>query len=206
MDESTYYSGPEEWMKHRLVLMISVAGLLLASEAASASATPAHAQRAASQPQYCVAEAEPAGSTVTPTATCYASFAASIAAATGGRIRLPASTKPSSITRAEISAWNAVPANTFVLSIDWKDANFTGPSLTWTQSSDCGSFQAAGMPSGWNDVVSSVVTSADCANSLFQNSNFGGSRLDISKNTSRGALGSFNDLTSSEKWCTSKPC
>src|ERR1022692_1092684 len=193
-------------MKHRLVLVISLAGLVLASGTATASGTasaaPAHAQRAASQPQNCVAEAEPAGSTVTPTVTCYSSFAASIAAATGGRVRLPASTKPSSITRAEISAWNAVPATVFVLSIDWKDVNFSGPSLAWTQSADCGSFQAAGMPSGWNDVVSSVVTSADCANSLFQNSNFGGSRLDISKNTSRATLGSFNDLTSSEKWCT----
>jgi hypothetical protein len=193
-------------MKHRLVLTISLAGLLLASGAATASAAPAHARRAASQPQNCVAEAEPAGSSVTPTATCYSSFAASIAAATGGRIRLPASAKPSSITPAEISAWNAGPANVFVLSIDWKDANFGPPSLTWTQSADCGSFQTAGMPSGWNDVVSSVVTGTNCANSLFQNSNFGGTRLDISKNTSRGTLGSFNDLTSSEKWCTSKPC
>ena len=193
-------------MKHRLVLSISLAGLLLASGAATASATPVHAQRAASQPRYCVAEAEPAGSIATPTVTCYSTFAASIAAATGGRIILPASAEPSSITPAEISAWNAAPATVFVLSIDWKDANFGPPSLTWTQTSDCGSFQDAGMPPGWNDVVSSVVTSADCANSLFQNSNFGGTRLDISKNTSRGTLGSFNDLTSSEKWCTSKPC
>ena len=193
-------------MKHRLVLMTSLAGLVLASGAATASATPVHAHRATSGQQYCVAEAEPAGSMVTPTATCYDSFAASIAAATGGQIMLPASVRPGSITPAEISAWNAVPATGFVLSIDWKDADFTGPSLTWTQSTDCGSFQAASMPSGWNDVVSSVVTSADCANSLFQNINFGGSRLDISRNTSRGTLGSFNDLTSSEKWCPSKPC
>jgi hypothetical protein len=186
--------------------MISLAGLVLASGAATATAAPVHTQRAASGSQNCVAEAEPAGSMVTPTATCYSSFAASIAAATGGRIMLPASAKPSSITPAEISAWNADPATGFVLSIDWKDANFGPPSLTWTQSTDCGSFQAASMPSGWNDVVSSVVTSADCANSLFQNINFGGTRLDISRNTSRATLGSFNDLTSSEKWCTSKPC
>jgi hypothetical protein len=186
--------------------MISLAGLVLASGAATASATPVHAKRAASGQQYCVAEAEPAGSTVTPTVTCYSSFAASIAAATGGLVRLPAYAKPSSITPAEIRGWSADPATTFVLSIDWKDANFGGGSLTWTQSTDCGSFQAASMPSGWNDVVSSVVTSADCANSLFQNVSFGGSRLDISRSTSRGTLGSFNDLTSSEKWCTSKPC
>jgi hypothetical protein len=105
-----------------------------------------------------------------------------------------------------IDAWNADPATTFVLSIDYKDANFSGASLTWTQSSNCGNFQAASMPSGWNDVVSSLVTSAGCANTLYQNVNFGGMTVSISRNTSRSGLGSFNDLTSSQKWCTAKPC
>ena len=58
-----------------------------------------------------------------------------------------------------IDAWNAGPATSFVLSVDYKDADFGGDSLTWTQSSNCGKFQAAGMPSGWNDVISSLVTS-----------------------------------------------
>ena len=143
---------------------------------------------------------------VTPTATCYATFSAAIRAATGGRVMLPATAKPGSVTPAMIDAWNAGPAVMFVLSIDYKDANFGGGSFTWTQTSDCGRFQAAGMPSGWNDVISSLVTSTDCANSLYQNANFGGTRLDISKNTSRSGLGDFNDLTSSQKWCTAKPC
>ncbi|HEX5188832.1 MAG TPA: hypothetical protein VFW16_04785 [Streptosporangiaceae bacterium] len=152
---------------------------------------------------------------VTPTATCYSTFSAAIRAATGGRVRLPATATPASVTPAMIHQWNARPeasgqpegpATTFVLSIDFKDANLSGPSLTWTQSSDCGKFQAASMPSGWNDVISSLVTSADCANSLYQNNNFGGMRLDISKNTTRNGLGSFNDITSSQKWCTAKPC
>jgi hypothetical protein len=197
-------------MKRRLVLIVAISGLLLYGSAAAASAATHHraatVQGPSSSTQNCVAEAEPAGSMVTPTATCYSTFSAAIRAATGGRVMLPATATPGSVTPAMIHAWNAGPATTFILSIDYKDANLSGSSLTWTQSSDCGKFQASSMPSGWNDVVSSLVTSADCANSLYQNINFGGMRLDISKNTTRTGLGSFNDLTSSEKWCTAKPC
>ena len=192
-------------MKRRLVLIVSVCGLLLFGSAGAASAA-THHRAASGQGQDCVAEAEPAGSMVTPTATCYSTFSAAIRAVTGGRVVLPATAKPGSVTPAMIDAWNAGPATTFVLSIDYKDANFGSSSLTWTQTSDCGSFQAASMPSGWNDVISSLVTGTNCANSLYQNVNFGGMRLDISKNTARSGLGSFNDLTSSQKWCTANPC
>ena len=192
-------------MKRRLVLILTLCGLLLYGSAATATAATTH-PAASSQGQNCVAQAEPAGSMVTPTATCYSSFSAAIRAATGGRVRLPATAGPGSVTSQMIDAWNADPATTFVLSIDYKDADFNGSSLTWTQSTNCGKFQAAGMPSGWNDVLSSLVTSTGCANTLYQNANFGGMTVSISRNTSRSGLGSFNDLTSSQKWCPSKPC
>lgn len=192
-------------MKRLLILIVSVSGLLLYGSAASAGAT-THPTAASNQGQNCVAQAEPAGSTATPTATCYSSFSAAIRAATGGRVSLPATARPSSVTQKMIDAWNAGPAVSFVLSVDYKDANFGSGSLTWTQSTDCGRFQAASMPSGWNDAVSSLVTSTDCANTLYQNNSFGGMTVDISKNTARSGLGTFNDLTSSEKWCTTKPC
>ncbi len=192
-------------MKRLLVLIVSLSGLLLYGSAATATAATTH-PAATSQGQDCVAQAEPAGSMATPTATCYSSFSAAIRAATGGRVRLPATATPASVTPKMIDAWNAAPATTFILSIDYKDANFMGGSFTWTQTSDCGNFQAASMQPGWNDVISSLVTSTNCANSLYQNVNFGGMRLDVSKNTSRSGIGSFNDLTSSQKWCTAKPC
>jgi hypothetical protein len=192
-------------MKRRLVLMLSLSGLLLYGGAATATAATTR-QAATSQGQNCVAEAEPAGSTATPTATCYSSFSAAIRAATSGRVRLSATARPGSVTSAMIDSWNAGPATNFVLSVDYKDADFKGDSLTWTQTSNCGKFQAAGMPSGWNDVISSLVTGTGCANTLYQNANFGGMTVSISKNTSRSGLGSFNDLTSSQKWCTAKPC
>lgn len=192
-------------MKRRLALIVCLSGLLLCGSTATATAATTRPS-AASQGQNCVAEAEPAGSMVTPTATCYSSFSAAIRAATGGRVRLPAKARPGSVTSQMIDGWDADPATTFVLSIDYKDADFNGPSLTWTQTSNCGNFQAANMPSGWNDVISSLVTSTGCANTLYQNANFGGMTVSISKNTSRSGLGSFNDLTSSQKWCTAKPC
>ena len=78
-----------------------------------------------------------------------------------------------------------------MLSIDYKDANFGGATLTRTQSTGCGAFQAASMPSGWNDVVSSVVTDSGCANTLYKNINFGGTTFSIGRNNSAANLGSF---------------
>jgi hypothetical protein len=193
-------------MKLRLLLLISLTGLLTYGGAAAATAAPASHHKAASQSQYCVAMAEPAGSTAQPVATCYSTFAASIFAATSGRVRLPASAKPGSVTADRLNSGAAVPNTTFVLSIDWANANFVPPSLTWEQSTKCGSFQASSMPSGWNDVVSSVETFNGCANTLYQNVGFGGNTFSIARNSSVAGLGSFNDETSSEKWCTSKPC
>jgi len=198
-------------MKNRLVLTFTLAGMLLYGSAISASAVTPHqapSSRPSANGQYCTAQAEPAGSAATPTATCYSTFSASIRAATGGRVRLPASAKPGSVTPDELNAAAATvdPANVVVLSIDYKDINFSGATLTWTQSSGCGSFQAANMPSGWNDVVSSVITESGCANTLYKNANFGGTTFSISRNSSAANVGSFNDQTSSEKWCTAKPC
>lgn len=194
-------------MNHRLVLACSLVGVLLYGGAVSASA--ATAQHASSdRGRYCVARAEPAGSTARPAMTCYATFPASIRAATGGRVRLPASAKPGSVTPDQLNTTSSAadPNTTFVLSIDYKDINFGGATLTWTQSSGCGAFQASSMPGGWNDVVSSVVTESGCANTLYKNINFGGTTFSIGRNSSAASLGGFNDQTSSEKWCTAKPC
>jgi len=194
-------------MKRRTLLLISLIAFLIIGGTTAARAAPSYPDKATGQ-KYCVARAEPAGSTATPVATCYSSFAASILAATSGRVRLPASAKPGSVTPDQLNATgdDPPPPTTFVLSIDWQNVNFTGPSLTWEQTSKCGSFQVSSMPSGWNDVVSSVETFSGCANTLYENTNFGGSTFSIGRNSSAASLGSFNDKTSSQKWCTAKPC
>ena len=194
-------------MKRRTLLLFSLITLLTIGGTGVASAAPSYPDMATGK-QYCVAMAEPAGSTTTPVATCYSTFAASIFAATSGRVKLPASAKPWSVTPDQLNASgdNPPPPTTFVLSIDWINTNFAGASLTWEQTSKCGSFQVSSMPSGWNDVVSSVETFSGCANTLYENTNFGGSTFSIGRNSSAASLGSFNDKTSSQKWCTSKPC
>ncbi len=194
-------------MKNRLILVTALIGLVLYAGSAAACAAPvrgSHPQSSGGR-QSCVATALPAGDTGQPTMTCYSTFSAAIAAATGGRVHLPASATPRTVSINQINA-GAAPGNTYVLSIDYKNANYGLPDLTWTQSSQCGSFQVASMPSGWNDVVSSVATYSGCANTQFKNVNFGGATFSIGRNSQVATMGSFNDSTSSEKWCTAKPC
>ncbi|MGI9007104.1 MAG: hypothetical protein ACR2FU_13085 [Streptosporangiaceae bacterium] len=193
-------------MKRRLVLVLSLIGLVLYAGSAAAGAAQARgSQPRAASGQACVAMALPAGDASPPTVTCYASFAQAIAAATGGRVHLPASATPRTVSIRQINA-GAAPGNTYVLSIDYKNANFGPPPLAWTQTSQCGNFQAASMPPGWNDVVSSVATYSGCANTQYKNINFGGATFSIGRNSQVASMGSFNDSTSSEKWCTARPC
>jgi hypothetical protein len=183
-------------------MLVSVTALLLFSAPAVALA----AGTAQSSGRHCVALAIPAGSSARPAVTCYATFAQSIRAATRGRVSLPATAAPGSISPDAINAGSLTPTTTYVLAIDYVNTNFSGGSLTWYQSARCGKFQASSMPSGWNDVVSSVALFNGCANTLFANTNFGGSTYHIGRNGSASGLGSFNDKTSSEKWCTTAPC
>ena len=191
-------------MKHRLVLVLAVVGLVLyAGLAAPGAASASGASSGGGQD--CVATALPAGDTSPPKMTCYNTFAAAIAAATGGRVHLSASATPRTVSIGQINA-GASPDSTYVLSIDYKNADYQPPSLTWNQTGQCGSYQASSMPPGWNDVVSSVATYSGCANTQYKNVNFGGATFSIGRDSQVASMGSFNDSTSSEKWCTAKPC
>ena len=193
-------------MRRSLLTLLSVTALVLFSAPAVAPTVALAAGTAHSPARHCVAEAVPAGRSARPAVTCYATFAQSIRAATRGRVRLPANAAPGSVTPHQLNAGAASPDTSYVLSIDYDGTNFTGASLTWTQSSRCGSFQAASMPSGWNDRVSSVEAFSNCANSLFKNNNYGTPRYNIGRNGSVANLGSFSNVTSSEKWCPTSPC
>lgn len=201
-------------MKHRMPLIAISVGLLIAGALAMAGPAAA-AGHAAAKPgpghRYCAGEAIPAGSGLqtAPGITCYASFAASIRAATHGRVRLPRTAGPRTVTAAELNAPASDPgaaATTYVLSIDFQNANYGGTSLAWYQSTKCGAFYASAMPSGWNDTISSVIAYNGCATTLFHNASFAGSTYAIEKNGSASTLGSFNDEASSQTWCTSYPC
>lgn len=131
---------------------------------------------------------------------CFATFARAIAAATGGTVQLSPAAKPSQLTQEMLSD---VPDTTTVIGIDYVNSNFGGNSLTWTSTSGgCTStqhFQASSMPSGWNDVVSSARSFANCNTyTHFENVSFTGAELNCGP--SCATMGVMNDKTSSEKW------
>lgn len=193
-------------MKHSLPLALAIAGLLAyGGNAAAGAATVTH-DKAGQDHRYCIAEAVPVGSTQQAAAVCYPTFAASVLAATSGRVRLPAGERPGSVTPGQLDAGPIVPGTTYVLSIDYQNIDFGGNSFVWYQTSKCGSFQAPTMPSGWNDTISSVIAENGCATTLFWNANFGSPTYPIARNGSAASLGVFNDETSSQTWCTRSPC
>jgi hypothetical protein len=162
----------------------------------------------------CVAEPTPTGQPdpgpITP--RCFASFAQAISAATSGRVNLPASATPQALTSSQVNAIFDVPdpvtpATTYVLSIDFQDSQGQGASFTWYQSAPCGNYQASSMPSGWNDAVSSTHTYSGCASTLFANASFGQPSWQVGVDSGASFGGTtFNDQTSSEKWCTHVGC
>jgi hypothetical protein len=180
-----------------VAIFITVAGLLLAA-ASNASA---------SAGRYCAAQASPARGAAH--LRCFRDFASSISYATGGKIHLAAAARSRSVSEAELrgaTAATAAPNTTYVLSIDFLDANFQGNTFTWFGNSPCGFYANQTMASGWNDQVSSVATYSGCATTLFWDANFGRPTYPIGVDASVGNLGAFNDKTSSQKWCPSYPC
>jgi len=161
----------------------------------------------ASVPRYCAAMAT---STGTPAHLhCFSNFASSIAYATSGKVQLANAAHSRSVSTAELrgeTAAGVVPNTTYVLSIDYHDSGYQGSTFTWYQTSRCGYFQTSSMPSGWNDQVSSVQNYSGCATTLFWNSGFGKPTYPIGVDKGASSLGSFNDQTSSQKWCPSYPC
>jgi hypothetical protein len=195
---------------HRLPLLVTalltIAGFGVYAGAGAAGAATVRNRQAPQHYRYCIAEAVPIGSAQHAAVRCYPSFAASVRAATSGRVHLKASAAPRSVTPDQLNAGRVTPATTYVLSIDFQNSDFGGNSFVWYQTSKCGSFQTASMPSGWNDVISSVIAESGCATTLFWNANFGSPTYQIGRNGSAASLGSFNDQTSSQTWCPRQPC
>lgn len=191
-------------MKRRLLLLASISGLILYGGTAPAEAATAGTATAAHH-HYCVAQVPALGSRQVPVATCYSTFAQSVSAATHGRVKLPASTQAGSVTPDQINA-TATPGSSVIIGIDYKNINFGGDSLTLTESAACGKYALSSMPSGWNDVLSSLKTSGGCASSIFTNINFGGSKYVVGVDSSASSVDPYNDETSSQKWCPTFPC
>jgi hypothetical protein len=135
-------------------------------------------------------------------AQCFETFPAAIAAATRGRVQLPPSATPETVDDRTLNGNAVTPSATFVIGIEFVDANFQGATLTITSSVTCSGFvhTISSMPSGWNDVISSAKAFSNCNNSFhFENINFGGAQVNCG--TACGFVGSaMNDRTSSIRW------
>jgi hypothetical protein len=160
--------------------------------------------------QHCVADVSVPGHGWATPATCYLTFAEAIAAATGGRVHLSNASRSRAVSVAELApgvgGGAVVPNTTVVIGIDYMDPSFQGSTLTWTAPAACGNYQTSSEPTGWDNKISSVAAFSNCATTLHDGANFGNPAFLVTVNGSAGSLGTFNDKTSSEKWCPAYPC
>jgi hypothetical protein len=160
---------------------MSIVGLAAPASAADRALAPNQGEK------HCVV-ALGAGSTGVPVATCYPTYTQAMHAA-------------ASTTRID-----GAPRTSVTIGIDYTSTGFAGSSLTWTESTGCGSYAASSMPAGWNDVVESVRNFNGCGTTLYQNTSFGGLTASVAVSGSKTTLGSFNQTASSQRWCTSNTC
>jgi hypothetical protein len=171
-------------MSHRFtrMLVLAAAAVVAVITTSPNIALAAGATASPSAERHCIAQPSPSGD---PAMQCFTTFAAANDA---------------------VSAEGVGPDTTVIIGIDYTGTSFTGSSLTWYQSAGCGTYSASSMPTGWNDVVSSVANYNGCGSTLYQNTNFGGSTYSVGVNATKSTLGTFNDTASSQKWCTLSNC
>jgi hypothetical protein len=140
-----------------------------------------------------------------PTMRCFGALNAAVAAATDGRVQLPAGTTGAYLQAIPLNQ-GAGNSDLHVVSIEWTRPNYSGASLTWQAPSPCGDYASSSMPRGWNDAIRSVAQYSDCASTLYWDLSFGGAALPIDVNASVPDLGRFDANVSSQKWCPVLPC
>jgi len=139
------------------------------------------------------------------TMRCFGALNAAVAAATDGRIQLPAGTTGAALQAIPLNQ-GAGDSDYHVVSIEWTRPNYSGASLTWQAPSPCGDYASSSMPRGWNDAIRSVAQYSGCATTLYWDVNFGGADDVIGVNASVPELASFDGNVSSQKWCPVSPC
>lgn len=154
--------------------------------------------------RHCVVWIEPlqpgAQKSVQSEPECYDTFAGALEAATGGSVGSDSTIQPNQVSESLL----ATSQGSVVIGIDYANANFGGSSITWTTEhmagcSDGSSYSASGMPSGWNDVVSSAKSFTGCNHYYhYEHTNFGGAVLDCGG--SCATMGTMDNQTSSERW------
>lgn len=123
---------------------------------------------------------------------CFATFTAGVTYATGGRVTTgDPSTAQRQLAAAPLSGGLEIRAILFV------NSGYGGSTFTIYDYDVC-TWKQPSMPSGWDNVVSSVQVGSRCGISLYENGTFGGAQLNVEANTTYVG-DAMNDRTSSWK-------
>jgi hypothetical protein len=144
----------------------------------------------------------------TSTEQCFATFTQAIGFATGGLVTdapadpATAAADPTFDQRinAASSATTDPSITSAVLGVSWKDAGYSGASVSWSASSGCDSdadidWQVSYVGDTWNDIISSAKSYNNCQSKYWQNYKCWGSAT--SWFTSLSYFGTMNDRASS---------
>lgn len=195
-------------MTDRLAKTLLCSGVIALALTASAYARP---PLEAAKAKHCVAKLQRVipGVALSKIAdlSCYPTFSDAIFAATEGAVLLPAREnlrEQLKVLNQELNFLKAspTPGSPYVLAVDYRDANYSGTTLTYTGTEPCSPFlgyELADMPSGWNDVTSSTLGYSSCDQNIqYEHRAFGGAVLTCTPNCA--GFGALNDRVSSRRW------
>jgi hypothetical protein len=117
--------------------------------------------------------------------TCFDSFPAAVAFATGGRVTTaPASPQEAVRDAAFTASVEATTAATVLVGIEYADLNYGGSSVSMYASGRCddspdADYRFPTLPTGWNDRISSFRSYSNCAQQLFDTTYYGGALTGI---------------------------
>lgn len=158
--------------------------------------------------EHCVVHLEPATAgrpSPMKQGPCFATLAESIAAATNGRVQLPATATAAQVDQSlrDLSTSGDVgTATEYVLSIEFWDAYFAGQTYTFTASAPCSPtvfYSLDNFNFSWNDRISSSQGYSNCNKVRhWEHSPRAGATIDCPP--SCATMGVMNDATSALEW------
>lgn len=145
--------------------------------------------------------------------SCFETFTAAIAHATGGQVTDAPNDAHAYATnvalreRVERSA-GLRPAAAYVIGVQYKDANYRGDAWVYYGPHPCvpgfsssPEYEAAAMPSGWNDEISSFIAANNCKEVLYAEGGCMGLESDVNQADFEAYVGDgMNDKTSCIRW------
>lgn len=193
-----------------LLTAAAVSGCIAEDDTQDVQGTVGQSAQLSARQSHCIATtvATPRGQAMrtdvaAPVVQCFATFSDAMAAATGGRVRLPAAATPATVDRRTLNSGAQPSSSDFVIAIEYADFDFGGASTIFHSSTTCNDSNHA-VPDlrffGWNDRISSALAFSGCNNSFhYENVNFSGAVIDCGTGCSNiGAA--MNDQTSSILW------